>query len=66
MTDKRHRDRGFKDCGPDKDEWKREGIELAQRHDATVWEIGGWYLRGRQNLALASAAASSRRPAGKA
>ena len=50
MTDKRHRDRGFKDCGPDKDEWKREGIELAQRHDATVWEIGGWYLRGRQRF----------------
>ena len=23
--------------------WKREGIELAQRHDATVWEIGEWY-----------------------
>ena len=30
--------------------WKREGIELAQRHDATVWEIGEWYLRGRQSF----------------
>ena len=44
MSDERYPDRGFKDSGPDKDQWKREGIELAQRHDATVWEIGEWYL----------------------
>lgn len=50
MTDKRYPDRGFKDDGPEKDEWKREGIELAQRHDATVWEIGEWGLRGRQSF----------------
>jgi N6-adenosine-specific RNA methylase IME4 len=50
MTDKRYPDRGFKDSGPEKDEWKREGIELAKRHDATVWEIGDWYLRGRQSF----------------
>lgn len=30
--------------------WKRAGIELARRHDATVWEIGDWYLRGRQQF----------------
>ena len=30
--------------------WKRAGIELARRHDATVWEIGDWYLRGRQRF----------------
>lgn len=50
MTDKRYPDRRFKDDGPEKDEWKREGIELAQRHDATVWEIGEWGLRGRQSF----------------
>jgi N6-adenosine-specific RNA methylase IME4 len=37
---------GFKDAVPEKDEWKREGIKLARRHDATVWEISDWYLRG--------------------
>src|ERR1700733_2422341 len=47
MTD--YPDRGFRD-GPEKDQWKREGIELAQRHDATVWEIGEWGLRGRQSF----------------
>ena len=48
MTD--YPDRGFKASGPEKDAWKREGIELAQRHDATVWEIGDWGLRGRQSF----------------
>ena len=46
MTD--YPNRGFKASGLEKDEWKREGIELAQRHDATVWEIGDWGLRGRR------------------
>jgi hypothetical protein len=42
---------GFKvDCGPEKDEWKRQGIELGQRHDVTVFEIDDWYLRGRQSF----------------
>jgi hypothetical protein len=46
MTDKRYADHNFKDCRPEQGQWKREGIELAQRHDATVWEIADWYLRG--------------------
>jgi N6-adenosine-specific RNA methylase IME4 len=50
MTDKRYPDRGFRDDGPKKEQWKREGIELAQRHDATVFEIGDWYLHGRQSF----------------
>ena len=50
MTDERRPDRGFKDCGAEQGQWEREGIELAQRHDATVWEIGDWYLRGRQRF----------------
>ena len=50
MSDERYPDRGFKDSGPDKDQWKREGIELAQRHDATGWEIGEWYRGGSQTF----------------
>ncbi len=49
-ADRRYPDRGFKDRGPDRDLWEREGIELAQRHDATVFEISDWYLRGRRTL----------------
>lgn len=49
MTD--YPERGFKASGPEKmAQWKREGVELAQRHDATVWEIGDWGLRGRQSF----------------
>ncbi len=49
-ADRRYPGRGFADSGPEKDQWEREGIELAQRHDATVWEIGEWGLRGRQSF----------------
>ena len=64
MTD--YPNRGFKDLRPERDQWKREGIELAQRHDATVWEIGDWGLRGRQISAQVSVAGSSKRRVGKA
>lgn len=30
--------------------WKRTGTELARLHDATVWQIGDWYLAGRQKF----------------
>ena len=50
MTNERRPDRGFKDCDAEREQWEREGIELAQRHDATVFEIGDWYLRGGRRL----------------
>jgi N6-adenosine-specific RNA methylase IME4 len=48
MTD--YPDRGFKDSGPEKDQWRREGIDLAKMHHATVWQISNWYLRGVQSF----------------
>jgi hypothetical protein len=30
--------------------WKRAGIELARRHDATVWDISDWYRDGQKIL----------------